>query len=165
MDSNRGVYLLPRSLRQLVLRIDLVRGSWFALAGLAVASYWTLLVWDPDAGIRRQTEGIEASFFEPTGQSQPLILALTAYFVWRRVDRLGATIAGGGNAWLAAALLLPAAAIAVWAHYIAAPDLLAPSLQLLLLGAGALLGGREGVRVLRLPALFLFLAVRSHPRC
>lgn len=154
---------VPRLLRSLAPRIDLVRARWLAFAALAVVGNWTLLAWDPDEGIRRFTVGVESAFFEPTGQSPRLILALTAFLVWSRARRLGASTAEGGNVWLATVLLCPAAAISVWAHYIAAPDLLIPALQLLLLGAGALLGGTGGFRAMRLPALFLFLAVPIPP--
>lgn len=137
--------------------------AWLSVAGLSIAAYWSLLTWDPQENVRRAAEGFEGVFFAPAGQSPALILALTAGFVWQRSARLGAAFRAGGSTPLGAALLAPAVAIAAWAHYIDAGDLLIPSLQLFLLGAGALLGGTQGLVIMRLPALFLFLAMPIPP--
>jgi exosortase len=130
-----------------------------ALLALGAIAYSSLALWDPGIGIQRQSSGAEGTFFEPTAQSPQLILGVAAWFVWRRLGRLGALAAGGGRALLGAGFLFPALLVFLWAHYIAAPDLLVPSLQLLLLGSAGLLAGGAGLRVVRLPVAFLCLAM------
>lgn len=137
--------------------------AWLSVAALSIAAYWSLLAWDPRAYVHRPTEGFEGVFFEPVGQSPMLILVLTAGFVWQSASRFGAAFRAGGSTPLGLALLAPAVGIAAWAHYVDAADLLIQSLQLFLLGAAALLGGTRGLRIVRLPALFLFLAMPIPP--
>lgn len=132
---------------------------WLALVVLGVIGYWELIAWDPHVGIRGQAQGAEGILFEPTAQSPLLILGLAAWLVWRRSRRIGAALRTGGSPVLGAIFLVPAVFCLVWAHYIRAPDLMIPSLQLLLLGIGAALGGRRGLAVMRLPAALLFLAI------
>jgi exosortase len=81
--------------------------------------------------------------------------------VLSRRERLAraATPASAGQALLTAPLWAGAAGIAAWSTHTSAPDLLTHALQLWLLGAGAWIGGRPGLRIMTLPTLFLFLAV------
>jgi exosortase len=75
-----------------------------------------------------------------------------------RVRRLRASLLEPGSALGGAALLAPAAALALWAHWTATPSLLVPSLALLLLGVGWVLGGARAAGVLLRPALLLLFA-------
>lgn len=101
----------------------------------------------------------DAIFFSPSGSSPQLIYLLTAWLLYRRRARLRAsfaepplTIAGGASLALGALLCS-------WSHYTQALELAVPAFSLVLLGAAALLGGREGVRAVRMPAAFILLAI------
>jgi exosortase len=101
-------------------------------------------------------EGAERVFFEPTASSPQLVLGATAWLVYARWSRLRAAVRSGERRPFAGALLLaPAAALLVWGHYVASPQLQLPSLSLLLLGGALALGGTRAFRAILLPASFL----------
>jgi exosortase len=130
-----------------------------SLLACALFAYRALLSWDPSAALRDRAEGTEALLFEPAGGSPVLVFGVAAWMAWRRRQRLARAVGSARGSWLAALLLPPSAALALWAYYVEAPDLLVPSLVLLLPGLGALLGGRAGARALLLPGIFLVFAV------
>ena len=130
---------------------------------LGLLAYRGLIGWEPNVGAQNDVEGAEGMLFDPGGGSPLLVYGVSAWLLWRRRHRFLASL-GGPPAWVAAACLLsPAVALALWAHYVQTPGLLVLSLMLLLPGAGALLGGREGLRSCLLPALFLLFAVEIPP--
>lgn len=128
------------------------------LGGLALFPFWGLLSYDPSEG-PRSLEGAEAVFFSPTDGNPVLVFAAAAWLLSRRVRLLAATESPGAVS-LAALFLVPASVLCVWANYVAAPELLVPSLSLMLLGGAALWRGGRGVRTVLVPALFLLLAYR-----
>jgi len=130
------------------------------LGGLALFAYRGLLSYDPAGETRRDLEGADGLFFSPTDSNPTLIFALTALLLYQRRHRILEASARAPSAWLALPLVLSASALCVWAHYVGVPELLVPSLSLMLLGAGAWWGGRTGLRALLVPALFLLLAYR-----
>lgn len=133
---------------------------WALIAGLVIAAFWPLLSFDPREGLLRATPGLEGVFFDPGGEDPRLIAVLALWMAFNRRGRLAAAWqAGRGRPAIAAALFAGALAIALWSAHTGAPDLLVHTLQLFALAIGALTGGREGMRALRLPVLFLFLAV------
>lgn len=127
--------------------------------GLGLIVYRSLLTWDPAAGLRDVSDGVEGFMFEPTGGSPLLVFGVATWLVWRRRERWIRSL-WTAPFWPAALILLPGAlGLAAWAHYVAAPDLLVLSLVFLLPGFGAWLAGREGFRALLLPGVFLVFAV------
>jgi exosortase len=136
----------------------------FACVGLIGAAtafaYRGLLAYDPLAETKGHIDGVEAFFFSPTDSNPTLIFALMGLFLFTRRHRLLVSVTGRSSFPLALPLLAAASALCVWAHYVRAPELLVPSLSLMLLGAGALWGGRAGARSLLVPAAFLMLAYR-----
>jgi exosortase len=136
----------------------------FLLIGmLGLFAYNGLIGWEPSGAADQDVEGAEEILFDPGGGSPLLVYGVSAWLLWRRRHRLLASL-GSPPGRLAALILLPAAAaLALWAHYVQRPGLLVPSLILLLPGAGALLGGREGLRACLLPALFLLFAAEIPP--
>jgi exosortase len=128
------------------------------LGGLGVFAYRALFSYDPSVGERYNEAGDEV-LFEPAGGSPLLVFAVLAWLIWRRRGVLQAALGAPAFVLPAALCLLPALALLLWAHYVDAPDLLFPSLMLLLPGVGGLLGGRVAFRALLLPALFLVFAL------
>jgi exosortase len=130
---------------------------------LGLFAYHGLIGWEPSGAVQREVDGAEEMLFDPGGGSPLLVYGVSAWLLWRRRHRLLASL-GAPAAPLGVLCLLPAAAtLALWAHYVQTPGLLVLSLMLLLPGAGALLGGREGLRACLLPALFLLFAVEIPP--
>jgi len=138
--------------------------GWLGLVGLTMFAFWPLLSFDPDTGVVRATPGIEGALFEPTGEDPRLIAVLAAWLLFTRRGRLAAAWRDGlGDARLGTGLLMGALAVAAWATWVSAPDLLIQSLQLFLLGGAAMLGGRAGLRAVWLPTAFLLLAMPTPP--
>jgi exosortase len=124
--------------------------------GIAVAAafaYRGLL--DIGSGPPSTLEGAERALFEPTASSPQLVVAATAWLLAARWSRLRAALRSGEHSPLALLLLVPAAALLGWGHYVASPELQLLSLSLLLLGGALWLGGRHAFRAMLLPALFL----------
>lgn len=103
--------------------------------------------------------GADALFFSPSGSSPLLIYVLSAWLLFRRRERLRASFGGPPQLMIGCAMLGLAVALCAWSHYTRAHELLIPALSLALLGAAGLLGGREGLRAVRMPAAFLLLAL------
>jgi exosortase len=130
------------------------------VAMLGLLSYRSLLGWDPAAAITLRVEGATGWFFSPTGGSPQVVFAAAALLLYNRPHRLRDLRGTSGGPVLTAWLLLaPATALCVWGYYIDAPELLVPSLVLMILGGGSLLSGRPALRCLRFPALFLLFAI------
>jgi len=133
-----------------------------AVAG-ALVVYRGLFGFHPGAGVRNYVAGGEGMLFSPTGGSPFLVFGTTAWLLWSRQRRLLRSFEGRSSPIAAGTCLLAASAIALWAYYVAAPDLLILSLIAMLLGAGAWLGGRRAFGLLLLPALFLLFVTPLPP--
>lgn len=128
-------------------------------------AYHRLWLYDVYAGSRDTVKGIEGFFFTPDETSPWFVLVLAATFLYIRRERFRramvsvrspiATALGIGFALLSSLLCL-------WASYVDTLGLLIPSMSLMLVGGGLYLGGWDGLRAIRLPALFLVLAF-PHP--
>lgn len=129
---------------------------WIALA-LHLFAYRMLLGFDP-ASQSRMTAA-ERLLFDTSTSSPGLIFALTALFLFARRKPLAAAAGRERAPGLAAAALVPAAALFAWARYLDLPNLLVPSLSLQMLGAALWVGGRPAFRVVLFPAAFLWLAL------
>lgn len=124
------------------------------LAFLAVA-YRALLPYTPETAVR---DPADVWFFDPSGTSPQLVYGAVLLLLWRRRHRV---IAAAGppslsvpGAWLATA----GGALLLWAYYVAAPDLLIPSLAALLFGCAGLVAGKRAARALLLPLAVLCFA-------
>ncbi len=134
------------------------RGALLALAVVSAAfAFRAIAGFEPEA--RGDLEGVEGFFFAPSGSSPGLVFATTAWLFSRRWRRLRAAVGDPPRPLAGALLLLPAAALCVWAHYVTAPVLLIPALTLLLLGGSLAIAGGRAFRAMRFPALFLLFAV------
>jgi hypothetical protein len=128
------------------------------LTGMTLFVYWGLFEFNPVTYGAVPIGASEARLFEPAAGSPILIVAATAFLLFRRREQLKRVL-GQRALWVPAITLLAGcAAVQRWADFIRAPELLIPSLMLLLLGSGALLGGRKGLRLVAPPALFLGFA-------
>ncbi len=133
---------------------------WVAIVAGTVAAFWSLFSFDPREGVVRATTGVEGALFDPSGEDPRLIGVLAFWMLLTRRGRIAAAWArGAGSPALAGALFAAAFATMAWAAHVGAPDLQIHALQLFVLGSAALLAGRDGLRAVRLPVLFLFLAV------
>jgi len=136
------------------------------LAAAGLFAYWRIIEYDPSAGARNVVSGAEGFFFSPTGTYPGLLLVLTAWLLYRRRGRLALAmqLPRGAVAPLCGfAMMLLAAALATWAHYVDTLSLLIPSMSLMMFGGGLFLGGAEGGRATAVPAVFLLLAYPSPP--
>ncbi len=129
------------------------------LAALILFVHWGLADFDPRPYGTLPIEGPEVELFAPAGGSPVLIFAVVALLLFSRRARLKCALADPPLWVLGIPLLACAATVERWADYVNAPELLVPSLILLLLGAGAVLGGRRGVAAIAAPALFLIFAI------
>lgn len=132
-----------------------------ALAGLALLffgyAYRALLL--QDLAPHSRLPDIEEFLFSPSGSSPTLIFLGSFWMLSSRWRRLRSSFGTAARPWLGLSVLGAAAVVFAWSRYVAVPILLIPSLSLLLIGIGLLLGGLAGARSLLLPALFLLLAV------
>jgi exosortase len=103
-------------------------------------------------------EQIERFFFESTGTSGGLVLAVGGWLAWRRRSRLAAA-QGRGSLGIGCLLWLCAFALYLWSTLVGAADLMLLSLGGLLLAVAALAGGSAGVRAMALPAAILLFAL------
>ena len=130
-----------------------------AILFLGAFAFSGLVPYDPFPFERRRTEPLEDWFFQLRGYSPTLIFALSACLVLARrralIFALRRPESGAGGALL----LLPSAALYVWAIYTGAPDLLLIAFVLFCLGTASALGGPGGLRAAFLPAVFLLLLV------
>jgi len=132
-----------------------------ALIGIAAASLLVSFRGLARLGERIHTElqGGEEFFFEPTGSSPTFVFVLAAWLFSRRWRRFRASI--GQPAWPVAGVIgvLGGGVVAVWSHWVGVPELSLPALVLVLFGSAFLLGGRAAAVAIRMPALFLLLAL------
>lgn len=100
----------------------------------------------------------ERFFFEPHQSAPLLVLMIAGWLAWRRLPRLREQTARPAPVAATVALVLTLA-IGIWAHLVAATDLLV--LSLIAAGAALALGlrGWAGCRVLALPLLVLLFAL------
>ncbi len=124
--------------------------------GLVLVAYRELLIFDPAIHVSAE---VEEFFFEPSYTSPRVVLGLSLWLLYRRRERLLRLPLGAGSPGPAAALLAAGICVLMWSTYTGAPDLLALSLSLNLLGVAALLRGPRAIRVLAVPAAFLLLAI------
>jgi exosortase len=123
---------------------------------LALVAYRGLLSFEPAIHLSAE---VEEFFFDPSYTSPRAVLALSLWLLYRRRERLRRLPLGAGSPGPAAALLAAGVSVLAWSTYTGAPDLLALSLSLNVLGVGALLRGPRAIRVLAVPAAFLLLAI------
>lgn len=148
----------PRATRSAILTPE---RAWTAL--IAAAALLLLLSFRGLAGlgerIHTELEAGEGFFFEPTGGSPAFVFVITAWLFARRWRRLRAAIAHPANPVIGSLMVLGGGGLAVWAHLVGVPELALPALVVLLFGNAFLLGGRAAAKAIRMPALFLLLAL------
>ncbi len=143
----------PRDLFRFGVRF----APWPILGVLGLLAYRDLVSYSTEREVREETDAL---FFSPTDESPVLIFALALWLLYRRRQRLLAAAADPSSVAFAIPFLVLAAALCAWAHYVKAPELLVPSLSLMLLGGAGLCCGIGGMRAVLVPALFLLLAYR-----
>ena len=133
-------------------------GVWGAVF-LGAFTFRELIPYDPFPLERRAAEPLEDWFFQLRGYSPTLIVALSACLLLARRRALAFALRWPEGGAGGALLLLPSAALYVWAIYAGAPDLLLIAFVLFCLGTCAALGGEGGLRAAFLPSVFLLLLV------
>lgn len=129
------------------------------VAAAGLFAYWSLLDYDPYAGIQGVPDETEEFFFSPSGSSPLLIAVVTGWLVFNRRYRIRDAVGQPALLLPSALFLSLAGGFYLWANYVHAADLLIVSLIWMVLGAGALLGGAAGLRALWLPGLFMLLLI------
>jgi exosortase len=135
---------------------------WLALGLVLLAglfAYWGLTDYAPYPETAGHVEGAEEWFFAPTGGSPVLFFGVAAWMLFNRRRQIARAFGRPASWGLATLFLVPATGLYVWAHLVGAPDLTLLSMISMLLGIGVLLGGRDGLRAVWLPAVFLLLLV------
>lgn len=133
--------------------------AWAWLAGalaLALFAYRDLLRFEAE---RKLPDELEEWFFVPSDTLGPMVLALSAWLLYRRWGRLRALPSARGSWAVAAPLLAAGLGAYVWATYTGAPDLLVPALMLQGSAALWLWKGAPALRVAGLPVAFLLFAI------
>jgi exosortase len=125
-------------------------------AALLIVAFGPIAFFDPEPAIE---VGLEGAFFSPSDSSPAVVLAIAAWLLFRRWDRLVQLPIEGGRAWLAHGLLAAAAAVLTWSILVGAGDLRVIALMLTLQGLGYLYGGARAMRVLLAPTLFLLFVL------
>lgn len=140
--------------------------SWKRIAPVLVLGlligclYRELIGFDSIAPVVQNADGlIEGPLFVPNQKPVVLIFALAAFFFLSRLPALRREIGAsppstGGFVAFGAGL-----ALVVWAHLTREAPLALVSLALAVWGMAGVLGGAAAMRVVRLPTLFLLLAV------
>ena len=129
-----------------------------AIFALLLCVHWGLSDWSPQPYGTAAIDGSEVELFAPAGGSPMLIFAVAAVLLFGRRKQLFDSLGHRPSWTIGVAMLALGAGIERWADYVRAPELLIPSLILLLLGSAAILGGRPGLRTVSIPALFLVFA-------
>ncbi|MFP6623126.1 MAG: exosortase/archaeosortase family protein [Myxococcota bacterium] len=130
------------------LRSGLALVGWVVLA----AAYRDLLTLGPRYGVE---SGVEYWLFVPNDRAPVMVLLLSAWLTWRRWPRLKRIpVQLAPTPWIALALGLGALTYA-WSIHVRAEDLQAISLISNLAGLVLLRWGLPGLRVMRLPLVFL----------
>jgi exosortase len=136
--------------------------GWRAL-GLGLASgifaylaFGLLANFDADPILEKEFEGV---FFTPSDTSPAVVLLLAGWLIYRRWNRLRNLPLVAGPVWLWAGLFGLSGALLGWSIFVAASDLRVLSLMAAIQGLAALFGGRNAMRALALPTLFLGFAI------
>ena len=131
-----------------------------AVAALLLFVYWGLFA-DPDTLVAQDANlsATEEILFTPQGGSPGLVFAVAALLLYSRARALRAALTNPAWIFPGVCLVIAASLIGFWAHYVNAPDLMIPSLILMLLGSAALLGGRPAVAIIAAPSVFLIFAL------
>ncbi len=123
-------------------------------------AYRGLLDYNPLARSKIRLDGVEGAFFSPADSDPTMIFILMGFLLIRRRNSMLRAFRSHSPLAGAIALLAGSSGLHFWAMYVDVPELLIPSLSLMLLGSGVLFCGAHGGRILLLPAVFLMLAYR-----
>jgi exosortase len=133
-----------------------MRIRYACLALLAAIAYHGLVLWDPRSHAYTPLLGF---FFEASETSPQLVFLLAALLLLRRRRRLRGALGGRPSPGWGVLCLVPGVALHLWAQAVDAPDLMVPSLALVALGAGFVVGGRSLARELAAPLAILAFAI------
>jgi hypothetical protein len=125
-------------------------------AALLAVAFAPIAFFDAEPAIEAGLEGV---FFSPSDSSPAVVLAISAWLLIRRWDRLIRLPIEGGWVWLAHGLLAAGAGTLAWSILVGAGDLRAIALMLTLQGLGCLYGGTRAMRVLLAPTVFLLFVL------
>jgi exosortase len=125
--------------------------------GIYLFAYRALLDFDPTVDSR--LDGAERLLYDSASSSPALIFCLAGMFLYIRYAKLMSLFGRNSAPGVGCALLVPAAALTLWATYADLHFLLIPSFSLVLLGSAAVAGGLAALRVTLFPAVFLLLAL------
>jgi len=135
-------------------------GAPLLLLILLVLGYRGLVDFSPIAAVNEnRLNPVEGQLFVPNQKSPLLIFAIASLFFVQRSVALRRCIREGAWTGWSFPLLASGIAFNVLAHRTETPFLAVVSLSLTALGGAALLGGLPALRRMRLPALFLLLAL------
>jgi len=142
-------------------RLSLAEWAFLLLLLLLLGlDYRELIGFRPIAPILESNEGaFGGQLFVPNQKSPLLIFGLAVFFLATRLAPLRATLGQGRVGPGSLLLLTSGLALGAWSHYTGELPLGVVSLCLTLLGIAGVLGGREAVHLMRLPALILLLVV------
>ncbi len=148
-----------REIRGLRVFFDRFGAPLLLLALLAVG-YRELVDFSPIAAVNENRRNpVEGQLFVPNQKSPLLIFAIAGFFFVQRAVPLRSSFRDGTWAGWGLPLLASGIAFNVLSYRTETPFLAVASLSLILLGGAALLGGSPALRRMRLPALFLLLAL------
>jgi len=122
----------------------------------AYLAFGLLANFDADPILEKEFEGV---FFTPSDTSPAVVLLLAGWLVYRRWNRLRKLPLVAGPVRLWAGLFGLSGALLGWSIFVAASDLRVLSLMAAIQGLAALFGGRNAMRALALPTLFLGFAL------
>jgi exosortase len=133
------------------------------VVALGLFAYWGVIHGDPGAQLPRGVGEIEAWFFVPGADVRLVMFGAAALLLHDRRHRLRQALGAPTGPFPSCLLLLPATALGLWSTYVDAPELLVPSLVLMVLGAASLLGGAGALRAVWLPAVLLLFSYSVPP--
>lgn len=123
---------------------------------LGLIAYRQLLGFSPSRGVGSE---VESWFFVPAETYPPVVILISAWFLYRRRGRLAGLTSPGGPGWLVAGLFLIGIAFFFWGIFAHAHDLLVPSLMFNILACGAAYRGLPALSALLVPVAVLIFAV------
>jgi len=130
------------------------------LAALFIVAFQRLIEFSPvSPRIEFRGPPVERLLFVPYHQSPLVIFSLAAALLLFRLKAIRQSIGLNPAAPWAAPLWAVGACLFLWAHRSGQDALLIISLSVTLLACAGLLGGNPAAKLMRLPALFLLLAV------
>ncbi|MCB9725705.1 MAG: archaeosortase/exosortase family protein [Spirochaetaceae bacterium] len=133
--------------------------SLLALVVCLVLAFREIAAFSPIAAINANLgDPLEGQLFVPNQKPHLLIFGLSLVFLAQRARLLWRLVGSPATAW-SAPLLVAALALNVWSHLVGAPFLGLVALSASLIGVAGLVAGSQGARAMRLPALFLLLAL------